>query len=110
MGEVLTLTFDMEISLTKWHVNGSVSVERGPLTYSVRIKEKYRVPKDALAYNHPEGYLWENYEILPDSPWNYGLVKDGDIRVVSVTDTLASQPFDQKNAPIVIHAKAKKIP
>lgn len=109
-GEDIMLSFGMEISLTKWAANGSVSVDMGPLTYSVRIKEKYRVPKDSLAYNHPEPHLWDNYEILPDSPWNYGLVKDGEITIASVQSELATQPFDEKNPPIILRAKAKQIP
>ena len=108
-GEVLTLVLGMELSLTQWSANGSVSVDMGPLTYSVRIKEKYRVPTDALSYNHPEPHLWDNYEILPDSPWNYGLVEGGDIRIASI-EKPARQPFDEKNPPIVLQATAKRIP
>lgn len=109
-GDTISLTFKMDISLTKWQSNGSVSVDRGPLTYSVRIKEKYQVPKDALAYNHPTPHLWENYEILPDSPWNFGLVDGGEIRVASIEDALAAQPFDETSPPIVLSARAKRIP
>ena len=113
-GDTLALHFSAGISLTHWK-NGSVSVNRGPLTYSVRIKEEYRVPEDSLAYRHPEPHLWENYEILPASPWNYGIYLDRrtngtEIRLHSVADTLAPQPFCEENAPIVLRAEAKRIP
>ena len=114
-GDVVGLTFSMELSLTKWRNNGSVSVDRGPLTYSVRIKEQYRVVEDAFAYNHPKPHLWENYEILPASPWNYGLVLEngelgGSVSVYSVAEGLAKQPFSEEAAPVVLQARVKRIP
>ena len=116
-GDIIRLTFKMSISLTQWPANGSVSVDMGPLTYSVRIKEEYRVvdDADALAYVHPQPHLWENYEILPTTPWNYGLcAESGDpsnfVRIVQRVDHLAAQPFEESVAPIVLKARAKKIP
>lgn len=114
-GDEITLVFGMEISLTRWKGNGSVSVDRGPLTYSVRIKEEYRVIEEAGAYNHPEPHLWENYEVYPKSPWNYGLcVNDDDLsKIVTLsycTENLATQPWEESAAPIVLKARARKIP
>ncbi|MDR3689682.1 MAG: glycoside hydrolase family 127 protein, partial [Fimbriimonas sp.] len=41
-GDRLTLTLPMEVRLQSWAGNkGSLSVERGPLTYSLKIGEKY---------------------------------------------------------------------
>ena len=114
-GDTVSLSFGMEITLTHWRSNGSVSVERGPFTYSVRIAEEYRVLEDALAYNHPDPHLWENYEVLPRTPWNYGLLIENEdpascLRLASCEKELARQPFSEKNAPIVLKARAKKIP
>ena len=110
-GEKVNISFKMELELTKWKENGSVTVDLGPLSYSLKIKEVYRVPEDATAYNHPEPHLWENYEILPGSDWNYGLVPDlNTIRIAKQDAVLADQPWDQTSAPIVLKAMAKKIP
>ncbi|MBQ9973921.1 MAG: glycoside hydrolase family 127 protein [Oscillospiraceae bacterium] len=112
-GEAVELTFAMALSFTRWPANGSLSVDMGPLTYSVRIGEEYRIPADALAYNHPTPHLWDNYEIFPTTPWNYGLVLEGgmpSVQVHHVADALPPQPFDADTPPIILHAKARRIP
>lgn len=106
----IDISFTMELGITLWKNNGSVSVDYGPLSYSLKIAEEYRILEDAGAYNHPEPHLWENYEVLPGSPWNYGLVSGEDIHIVKQDANIADQPWIQENAPIVLKAKAKKIP
>ena len=57
----------MKITLRHWTENhDSVSVDRGPLTYSLKIGEQYV----------REGGTdeWPAWEIHPTTPWNYGLV------------------------------------
>lgn len=114
-GDEIDIEFGMEISLTRWRGNGSVSVDRGPLSYSVRIKEEYKIIEDAGAYNHPEPHLWENYEVCPKSPWNYGLSVNDDVlsntvKIIHVADELAAQPWNEVDAPIVLKALARRIP
>ena len=113
-GDKIRLRLAMTVSLTKWRSNGSVSVDLGPLSYSVRIKEKYTVVEDALAYNHPEPHLWENYEVTPESPWNYGLLLDEgvaeSIHIKKCADVLPKQPFEEASAPVILKARAKRIP
>ena len=113
-GDQIILDFDMEISYTRWAGNGSVSINRGPFTYSVRIEEEYSVVKDAGTYNHPEPHLFENYEIKPLTSWNYGLCFDGKdilktVKVKKIDKELPLQPFSNKNAPVVLSAKVKTI-
>ena len=109
-GETVDISFAMELGLTQWPANGSVTVDLGPLSYSLKMKEEYRTPADAGAYNHPEPHLWENYEILPGSPWNYGLVAGEPIRTVKMDTSISNQPWTVDDAPIVLKAKAKRIP
>ena len=89
-GDVVTLKLPMQLSVRTWVKNGnSVSVDRGPLTYSLKIWEKY-VPIDGAIATSKE-YLpdawrrelsnellaaWPAFEIYPATPWNYGLVID----------------------------------
>ena len=101
------LALPMEIEIKTWEKSGgAVSVKRGPLWYSLKIAEKW---------NRYEGTdEWPAYEILPSSPWNYGLIIDpknpeDSIRLAEQRP-LAYQPFKPESAPIILKAKAKRIP
>jgi len=66
-GDKVELNLPMEISLQIWTKNkNSVSVDRGPLTYSLKIGEKY--------VREGGTDKWPAWEIHPTTPWNYGLV------------------------------------
>jgi Beta-L-arabinofuranosidase, GH127 catalytic domain/Beta-L-arabinofuranosidase, GH127 middle domain len=62
------LSMPTKTKIKKWADNNTVSIVRGPLTFSLEIKEKY------VRYGGSE--KWPAYDILPDSPWNYGLEFD----------------------------------
>ena len=66
-GDKVRLELPMKVRLTRWPKNkNSVSVNRGPLTYSLKIGEKIvRVGGTDK---------WPAVEIHPTTPWNYGLV------------------------------------
>ena len=114
-GDVLEICFRAEIEYTKWG-NGSVTVDRGPLSYSVKIGEKWSiVTDDAGTYTHPEPHIFENYEVFPTTPWNYGLCTedgklDGCVAVKQTKKKAQEQPWTPENAPIVLKAKARIIP
>ena len=107
-GDNVILTLPMQITITKWEKNrNSVSVNRGPLTYSLKIGEKY---VKAGGTNK-----WPAWEIHPTTPWNYGLVlneKDppSSFELVRKSWPRDNQPFKTNAAPIQLLAKAKKIP
>ncbi|MBN1806546.1 MAG: glycoside hydrolase family 127 protein [Sedimentisphaerales bacterium] len=107
-GDIVDLNLEMKITLTQWTKNNnSVSVNRGPLTYSLKIGEKY------VRAGGTE--KWPAWEIHPASAWNYGLVlNDSDItssfRLVRKAWPADNQPFEAGAAPIALLAKAKKIP
>ena len=68
-GDTIELALPMRIALRKWQQNGdSVSVDRGPLTYSLKIGEKH-----VRAGGTDK---WPAWEIHPTTPWNYGLIVD----------------------------------
>jgi hypothetical protein len=69
----IEIDFPMAVR-TESRFNNSVAVMRGPLYYSLRIEKEYRSVK--LNYDN-FGYKGSaDWEILPLSPWNYGLVLD----------------------------------
>lgn len=105
-GDVLTITMEMSLSLTTWPRTGSVTVNRGPLSYSLKIGERLQRCGGTDA--------WPEWEILPTTPWNYGLLLDpgnplAGFKVVE-KEQVANQPWTLETAPIEITAKAKRIP
>jgi len=102
------LELPMEISIKVWTQNkNSVSVHRGPLTYSLKVGERW------VRYEGTE--RWSAYEVYPETPWNYGLIVDLDepaasFRVVEGGGDLPEQPFTAEAAPIRLIAKGKRIP
>jgi len=107
-GDQVRLELPMPIALTVWEKNkNAVSVQRGPLTYSLKIEERWE------RYGGTDE--WPAYEVFPTTPWNYGLIVDphnpaASLEVVKRTGPLADQPFTVENAPIQLKAKGKRIP
>jgi hypothetical protein len=107
-GDTLTLRLPMRPRIQTWARNhNAVSVDYGPLAFSLKIGEKWS------RYGGPEG--WPDYEVSAETPWNYGLVVAGGnaakrLRVVKKPGPLAGNPFTLASAPIEIRAKAKRLP
>ena len=56
----------MKTEIKHWeHNKNAVSVNYGPLTFSLDIKERWS------RYGGTD--KWPEYEVFADSPWNYGL-------------------------------------
>ncbi|MGQ9619376.1 MAG: beta-L-arabinofuranosidase domain-containing protein [Bacteroidales bacterium] len=79
---------------TERRYNNAVSVLRGPLYFSLRIKKDYKRVK--LSYDNP-GYKGSaDWEIYPGSDWNYGLFADlkrPDISFIVVENSVSDYPF-----------------
>jgi len=100
--ETLVLTLPMAIQ-TKAEFKGSISVERGPLTYSLKIGEKY--VRDGGTDKFPA------LEVDATTPWNYGLVTSGQqFKVIRRHKSSDGQPFTPESTPIEITALARRIP
>ncbi|MCX6993297.1 MAG: glycoside hydrolase family 127 protein [Kiritimatiellaeota bacterium] len=105
-GDTVEIEMPVKLALTVWPRTGSVTVDRGPLSYSVKIEEDWR---------RAEGTdEWPQWEVFPKSPWNYGLVIDRDHPAASLKvkekPVSSTQPWSLDAAPIEIKAKAKRIP
>lgn len=102
-GDRLTLSLPMHLELTPWPKNkDAVSVQRGPLTYSLKIAEKY-VRKGGTKD-------WPAWEVLPGTSWNYGIVPDlKQFQIKQSTMPEDQQPFLATAVPIQITAPAKLI-
>jgi len=121
-GDFVNLVFPKNISVKRWEKNhNSASINYGPLTFSLNIKEKYvEKPSDKTAIHDSRWQKgadkdkWPTYEIYPGSDWNYGLILDKSsnysFEVIERDWPKNNFPFTNKSAPILIRAKARKIP
>jgi hypothetical protein len=122
-GDKVTLKFPMEITVTRWEKNKkAASVDYGPLTFSVKINEKYiKMGSDKTAIfdskwqKGVDTSQWPSWEIYPESAWNYGLVLDEknpaqSFEVIKKDWPANNFPFAPEAAPIVLKAKARPIP
>ena len=108
-GDQVTVRLPMKLAVKQWAKNkDAVSVNRGPLTYSLEIAQR------SQPYgNRKPG--WPETEVYATSPWNYGLDwKTGNpveeqFEVTQKPGPLAAQPFTPETAPISIRAKARRI-
>jgi hypothetical protein len=122
-GDTISLQLPMEIGIRKWEKNkGSISVNYGPLTYSLKIQENY-IQKgsketaigDSKWQEDADPEKWPSYEIHPASDWNYGLLLDEQapaksFKVIKKSWPASNNPFTNDAAPIELIATGKKIP
>jgi len=106
-GDSVTLTLPMRLAVKVWEKDRhAVSVSNGPLTYALKIGERWD------RYGGTDA--WPAFEVFPTTPWNYGLVVDPahpeeSLKVVQPVAPLPGQPFTPQTAPIFIRAKGKRI-
>lgn len=107
-GDKIQIEFPMTITMRVWRTNAdAVSIDRGPLTYSLKIGEKW------ARYGGTD--TWPALEAYPTTPWNYGLIVDesnpaASFKVVAKPGPPADQPFTPEAAPIELIAQGKRIP
>lgn len=110
-GDTLVMQLPMSVNLTTWKANqNSVSVNRGPLTFSIKIGEKL-VPYQPQQLKEP----WPAWEIVPTTPWNYALEFDAtnpaaSFKVVTKPWPGSNMPFTHEGTPVEIQAVARKLP
>lgn len=121
-GDEVTLHFPMKIETVSWPTNKeSVSVNYGPLTFSLLIKEDYKKVKsdenaiwDSKWQKDADVDAWPTYEIYPGSPWNYALCASSeDLRqmVVEKREWPSDDfPFSTSSVPVIIKAKGCRVP
>ena len=104
-GDQIVLEFPMNLKVND-EVNNSVSIQRGPLVYSLKIGENWIIRED-----FKNGFV-EN-EVLPTTNWNYALLLDKSNPDASITvnkSAMPVNPFIQATTPVTLTASAKLIP
>ncbi|HEV3079401.1 MAG TPA: beta-L-arabinofuranosidase domain-containing protein [Gemmataceae bacterium] len=107
-GDVVKARFPMAVAVRTWQKNqNALSIDYGPLTFSLKIGEKY------VRYGGKGD--WPEMEVYPTTAWNYGLVLDdakptSSLELIRKSGLLPDQPFTPDGVPLQIKARAKKIP
>ena len=112
-GDNVELRLPMKLSLTTWEGNAdSVSVNYGPLSFSLKMAERWQKYE---GHDDNQGTEeWPEWQVFPESPWNYALVLNPEDRLagfeVSVGSTGQGQVFTSERAPVEIRARARRLP
>lgn len=123
-GDQVSVSFPMSLTMRRWQVNrGSVSVNYGPLTLSLKIDERYEKVNseettilDAAWQEDADPEKWPSWVIYPDSDWNYALsLPQGeaslkDIEIVRREWPEDDYPFTLQSVPVEFKATGRKIP
>ena len=120
-GDIVTLRLPMKLAVHRWRNNrNSVSVSRGPLTYSLQIEEQIvecdpieTTAQDSQWQEDVDLKKWRAYEILPSTPWNYGLLLDrsfpeNSFEIEERSWPADDYPFTAENVPVVLHGKGQE--
>ncbi|HEY3862909.1 MAG TPA: beta-L-arabinofuranosidase domain-containing protein [Verrucomicrobiae bacterium] len=108
-GDTVMLKLPMKLAVRRWSKNeNAASVDYGPLSFSLDIKERFA----KYGGRNPQ---WPEWEVFPDSPWNYGLVFDAEkpassFTVLRAEGPLAGQPFTPETVPVKLLATGRRIP
>ena len=103
--DVISIHFPMPLIVNE-EVNNAVSIQRGPLVFSLKIDESR-----SLVHDYGNGFT-EN-EVLPASAWNYALLIDRNNPSASiqvVKSDMPENPFIQETTPVKLTVLARKLP
>ncbi|HPE77102.1 MAG TPA: glycoside hydrolase family 127 protein [Draconibacterium sp.] len=122
-GDKIKLNLPMELGIRSWQINqNSISVDYGPLTFSLKIEEEYNKINsiesaigDSKWQADADPEKWPAFTIDAKSPWNYGLTADlqnpsKSFQIVKKEWPTDNYPFSPENTPIEIKAKGRRIP
>jgi hypothetical protein len=101
-GDVIALCFPMAPQVSR-RVRDSVAVTRGPLAFSLLLKETWKTTRSYL------NDTFHTREILPDGAWNYALLLENPEKPAIgtvVSRTMPEQPFRSADAPVRLTLKA----
>lgn len=98
------IEFPLEPRVSRWF-HDSVAMERGALVFSYSIGEDWLKLRDRG--------MTADWQVYPTTQWNYALALNDEIpsQAIRVTEgDVSNNPFDEKNAPVTLHVKGRKLP
>lgn len=124
-GDQVEISMPMRLTPKVWAANKqSVSLNYGPLTFSLKIKTK-TVKRNGTDRDVKFGGAkwqktldtskWPSYEYYADGPWNYSLLVDKqympvDFEIVHKPWPASNFPFAPEDTPIELKAKGRLVP
>ncbi|MDE1190704.1 MAG: glycoside hydrolase family 127 protein [Arachidicoccus sp.] len=122
-GDKIELQLPMKLFVRTWNKNkNSISINYGPLTFSLKIKENYikkdsriTAMEDSKWQDNADPGQWPAYQIEPASDWNYGLSinennLEKSIKIIHKIWPKDNNPFTVENVPIELSVRGKQIP
>jgi hypothetical protein len=103
-GATVTLRLPMPVRVRRGY-HDSVSIERGPLVYSLRVGSEWKRVKGQPPF--------ADWEVYPTTPWNYALELDPEAPEQSVTfekRAIGERPFSPEGAPVSAKVKGRRLP
>jgi DUF1680 family protein len=114
--DIVTLELPMRVEASYWY-DGAAVIERGPLVYALRMNEKWE--KKSFEHTKKTVYGEWYYEVTSDTPWNYSLlgshlgtdvIEKHFVVEKSPEPQTILYPWTLEDAPVVIRAKARRLP
>ncbi|MCL1822155.1 MAG: glycoside hydrolase family 127 protein [Prolixibacteraceae bacterium] len=113
--DIVELKIPMSVRIDdSWHEK-SISVERGPLVFALRMEEEWE--KKRFDENERNQFGDSYWEVRSKTPWNYAIVNFDRNKINEAFDVIIDNeklespyPWNLENAPVRITTEAKKIP
>ena len=117
-GDTVALRLPMKVQLKDWFSGGAVSVQRGPLVFSLKINEKrvesHQDPdaiRKVLKGNNIQGF--PTVEFYPQSEWRYGMDaarKSAPDKFIVIESPMPENPFLAATVPVRIQVPLRALP
>jgi hypothetical protein len=88
---------------------GSVSIERGPLVFSLPVGEDWR--RITSGMKKPAPAPAADWEVLPTTAWNYALrLAPGEATLKVVERAVGPVPFAREDPPVELDVVGRRLP
>ncbi len=96
-----TISLDMKVRIEKGYDGVSLVVKRGPLVYSLNMKEEWKQYARKLPY--------ADFELFTKDTWAFGLCEDAEKNARVVIESIGKQPFGKNTPGAKIYLEAHKV-
>lgn len=106
-GDIVVLKLPMELKVTRWH-DFSAAIERGPLVYSLMIRDEKRTKDRNDKYRKFD-------EVFPIDEWNFAFHHEDITNITSAVRVEekawnGEYPWNLENAPIELKVRGIRLP
>jgi hypothetical protein len=105
--DAIRITLPMRARTSTWY-RDSVAVERGPLVFSLPVGEDWR--RITAGMKKPAPAPAADWEVLPTTPWNYGLRIPAGTTLRVIERPVGPTPFARDTPPVEIEVTGRRVP